>query len=38
MHNDIGWHDCQMAMPLGMVARWPDVQVDTCATIYHILL
>ena len=22
MHNEIGWHVCQMAMPLGMVARW----------------
>ena len=22
MHNEIGWPDCQMAIPLGMVARW----------------
>ena len=26
MHNEIGWPDCQMAMPLGMVARWQIIR------------
>ena len=26
MHNEIGLPDCQMAMPLGMVARWQIIR------------
>ena len=38
MHNEISWHGCQMAMPMGMVVRlsdMEDVPVSTCETIYH---
>ena len=42
MHNETGWHGCQMAMPLGMVDRYdvisPDVHVSTRTTIYHITI
>ena len=31
MHNEIGWPDCQMAMPLGMFARW---QIIRCSCMY----
>ena len=26
MHNEIGWPDCQMAIPLGMVVRWQIIR------------
>ena len=41
MHNEIGWHGCQMTLPLGMVTRWqsgsiwPDVPASRCAAFYH---